>query len=363
MITVAVLAVLPWFAWPAETADMYAAETVVADEGSDTRNAALSGLLAEVLVRVSGNAGIAGQPAARELINMAPSLVQQYRYRSADRDGETVRYLWARFDQPVVDRLMRERNLPVWASRPRVLLWIATESGGQRSLLNLDNEAEARVALQAQAQRRGLPLQLPLLDLEDQAQLTPADVWSNYQPGIRQASARYPHDLIVTGRLRSQAKGRWAGTWSILGRDASQDFQTPPQTLADGLASAVDQTQNLLAARYAPIAGPAGGSGTLVRFSDVYDLAAYGRLVGLLDSLGTVAQVALRHVDDASFTFEFQLRGGEQELVRALEGSGQLVAEPGPPPQPITTPPVVPGGAAAPVTFEPQPDLYYRLIY
>ncbi len=176
LITVAVLAVLPWFAWSAETADMYAAETVVADEGSETRNAALSGLLAEVLVRVSGNAGIAGQPAARELIGMAPSLVQQYRYRSADRDGETVRYLWARFDQPVVDRLMRERNLPVWASRPRVLLWIATERGGQRSLLNLDNEAEARVALQAQAQRRGLPLQLPLLDLEDQAQLTPADV-------------------------------------------------------------------------------------------------------------------------------------------------------------------------------------------
>ena len=48
-----------------ETGDLYSAETRVADEGSETRNAALSELLATVLVRVSGNTGIAGQPAAR----------------------------------------------------------------------------------------------------------------------------------------------------------------------------------------------------------------------------------------------------------------------------------------------------------
>ena len=46
-------------------------------------------------------------------------------------------------------------------------------------------------ALRARAAYRGMPLQLPLMDLEDQAGLTPADVWSGYQPGIRQASARY----------------------------------------------------------------------------------------------------------------------------------------------------------------------------
>jgi hypothetical protein len=337
--------------------DLFAAETVVADEGSETRNTALSELLAEVLVRVSGNSGIAGQPAARELLAAAPSLVQQYRYRSAERDGQLVRYLWARFDQPMVERMMRERSLPVWSQRPRVLLWAATEQAGQRELLNLESHPEARAQALAQAQQRGMPLQLPLMDLEDQSALTPADVWADYQAAIRQASARYPHDLVLTARLRAQPGGKWSGAWSLIDRDGVQGFQVPAQQLGDALAFAIDQTQNLLAARYAPMPGAGGGSGTLVRFSEVYDLAAYGSLVAILEGLEPVAAIALRQVQDDSFTFELTLRGSEQDLARALAGSGRLVAEPAP-----LRSLSVQGGAAGVPAAQPEADLYYRVL-
>jgi len=352
------LVLLPWCVSAADGPDLYVAEGVVADEGSETRNKALSELLGEVLVRVSGNLMIAGQPAARELLDAAPSLVQQFRYRTVDRDGAVVRTLWARFDQPVVERMMRERNLPVWTQRPRVLWWIATEGGGQRALLNLDNEPEARSALLAQAQRRGMPLQLPLMDLEDQTQLTPADLWSDYQPAIRQASARYPHDLIVAGRLRAQPDGGWRGAWSILDVQGGQGFDAPAQDLPAALAFAVDQTQNLLAARYAPMPGAGGVGGTLARFSGVYDLAAYGRLVALLGQLEPVAQLALRHVNGDSFTFEFQLRGDDQDLARALQNSGLLIPEPAPL-QPL--PPASGGVSGVPAAVQAEADLYYRL--
>jgi hypothetical protein len=346
-----------------ETADLYSAETRVADEGSETRNAALSELLATVLVRVSGNTGIAGQPAARDLLASAPSLVQQYRYRTAEQEGAVVRYLVARFDQPVIERMMRERNLPVWVQRPRVLLWVATEQAGQRVLLNLENEPQARAATLSRAQQRGMPLQLPLMDLEDQGKLTPADLWSDYQAGILQASARYPHEAVLAGRLSAQRGKKWSGVWSLIGRDGSDSFQTPAQGLDDALAFAIDQAQNLLAARYAPLPGVGGGRGTLVRFSDVYDLAAYGRLVALLDSLGPVSQVALRHVNRDSFLFELQLRGDEQSLARALEAGGQLVAEP----VPVRPQPAVPrtgdaGTEPGPPAVEAEADLYYRLL-
>ena len=158
-----------WFACcqatAATPADLYDAEAVVADEGVETRNATLSRLLGDVLVRVSGNARIGAQPAAREVLDRAPSLVEQYRYRTADQDGEVQRILWARFDRGAVERMLRERNLPVWVQRPRVLLWVATERGGRRALLNLDNLPEGRAAVLARAQQRGMPLQLPLMDL------------------------------------------------------------------------------------------------------------------------------------------------------------------------------------------------------
>jgi len=346
-----------------DAGDLFVAETRVTDEGSETRNTALSHLLAVVLGRVSGNTGIAGQPAAKDLIASAPSLVQQYRYRTDGAEDKLVRYLWARFDQPAVERMMRERSLPVWVERPTVLLWVATERAGKRLLLNLEHEPQARAAVVERAGQRGMPLQLPLMDLEDQAKLAPADLWADYQSGIRQASARYPHQMILAGRLSAQRGKKWSGVWSLIGRDDSQTFQSPAQKLDDSLAFAIDQAQNLLAARYAPMPGVAGGSGTLVRFADVYDLAAYGRLVALLGELEPVSRVALRHVDQDSFLFEVKLRGNRQDLARALEAGGRVISEPAPMPQVRYAPQTGTGtpdpGSSAAV---PEADLYYRLL-
>lgn len=356
------LALSAFAALAEEAADLYAAETGVTDEGNETRNAALTELLASVLVRVSGNTGIAGQPAARDLLGSAPSLVQQYRYRSEERDGAVIRYLWARFDQPVIERMMRERNLPVWAQRPRVLLWVATERAGKRTLLNLESEPQARAAALARAQQRGMPLQLPLMDLEDQGTLTTADLWSDYQPGIRLASARYPHQSILAGRMTAQGGKKWRGAWSLIGRDGSHSFQSPALGMGEALAFAIDQAQNLLAARYAPVPGAGGSAGTLVRFSDVYDLAAYGRLVALLDALEPVRQVALRRVDHHNFWFELQLRGSEQDLEHALEAGGQVFPEPAPTrPVPLAAQAGTGASDLSASAIEPEADLYYRL--
>ncbi len=338
--------------------DLFVAQTPVTDEDSETRNGALKLMLADVLIRVSGNTGIAAQPAAKAVLDAAPSLVQQYRYETTQQDETVERVLWARFEQGSVERMMRENGLPVWSQRPRVLLWLATERAAQRALLNLDGEPQAMAALRARAAYRGMPLQLPLMDLEDQAGLTPADVWSGYQPGIRQASARYPHDLIVTGRLQAQSGKRWRGAWTMFGRDGEQTFDTPAQPLDDALAFAVDQIQNLLAARYAPISGTHSAGGTLVRFADVYDLAAYGRLTALLQGLAPVSKVALRDVVADAVYVELRLRGSEDDLRRALDTSIELVPDPGGAPQPRRV--VQPDGTAL-LQSAPQADFYYRV--
>ena len=362
----ATVLLLLWFvpALGQQSADLYAAEVAVADEGSEARNAALSEMLADILVRVSGNAGIAGMPAAHDLLASAPSLVQQYRYRTVEGEADVSRYLWARFDQAAIERMMRERGLPVWVQRPRVLMWVATERGGRRSLLNLENEPQARAAALARAQQRGMPLQLPLMDLEDQAALTAADLWSGYLSGIRLASARYPHQVILAGRLSARRGGQWQSNWALIDGDDSQEFQAPVLGLGEALAFGLDQTQNLLAAHYAPMPGAGGRSGTLVEFADVHDLAAYGSLVALLGSLEAVSQVALRYVDGDQFIFEVQLRGDQQELSRALESSGRLIRQPGPGLRmPVESPTAAAGTPdTATSAAPPEADLYYRLL-
>ena len=208
-----------------------------------------------------------------------------------------------------------------------------------------------------------MPLQLPLMDLQDQAALTAADLWSGYLSAIRLAWARYPHQAILAGRLSARRGGQWQSNWMLIDADGSQEFQAPTLGLDEALEFGLDQTQNLLAAHYAPMPGAGGRSGTLVEFSDVYDLAAYGGLIALLGRLEPIGQVALRYVDGDRFVFELQLRGDEQELSRALETSGRLLAQPGPG---LRVPVETPGGAGAPdakaSAAPPEADLYYRLL-
>jgi hypothetical protein len=361
LLPICLMALLACFAPSVVADDLFSAETLVNDEGSETRNAALSELLAEVLVRVSGNPGIRGQAGARKVLDAAPSLVQQYRYRTADEGGALARYLWARFDRAGVERMMRGQQLPVWVQRPGVLMWVATERAGQREMLNFDNLPEARGAVLQQARQRGMPLQLPLMDLQDQAQLTPADVWSDYHAAIRQASARYPHDLVLSGRLRARTDGKWSGEWTLIGSDSAQSFQTPPQALPGALAFAVDQAQNLLASRYAPMPGADRGRGYRVSFSGVGNLGAYGRLLAILEDLETADGLALRHVAGDRCLFEFRLRGSEQDLLRALDGDVQLAAESGPAGSMPRDAVPVNGGAVQ--AAQPEADVHYRLLY
>lgn len=354
---------LLWMAGTLAVADnldeLFVAETEVADEGSTTRNRALSTLLAEVLVRVSGNPDIASQADGRALLDAAPSLVRQYRYRSVENGGATVRLLNARFDRSSTERMMRERNLPVWTRRPQVLLWLATERGGKRELFSLEQNAEARAALLQRARQLGMPLQLPLMDLEDQAQLTPADLWSDYRPGIELASARYPHQVVLTGRLSAAGSQRWKGNWSLIDGEQVSGFRTPAASLNGAFESALGQAQQLLAARYAPVPADTGAEGTLVLFSNIDSLADYGRLRTLLDTLDMTSDQALRAATDSGLLYEMRVQGNERQLQRALEQSGMLVAEP----PPIGAPTAAAGGSASVVPASPVvADFRYRML-
>jgi hypothetical protein len=324
------------------TGDLFTEQVEVSDEAAVTRNAALGRMLEQVLIRVSGNPAIAAQPAATEILQAAPNLVQQYRYRSVEQGGQLVRYLWARFDQPAVERLMRERGLPVWVQRPEVLVWLGVERSGQRELLALEQQPAARDRMLTRAAERGLPLQLPLMDLEDQAALLPADLWSDYRDAIMAASARYPHDRVLAGRLTDVGNGRWRGAWRLLGPADGETFQTTPAPLDETLRQAVDQVQNRLAARYAPTPGGAASAGVFVRFAGVQSLPDYAALLGVLENLEPVRGLALRSVDRDDLVFEFDLRTDTQNLIRALEGSGRLVSEP------LTAPVALPAVAPAP---------------
>lgn len=339
--TLVIVILLVFFPWVtsarAELNDLYAAEVPVENDSPSVRNQALGRAMAKVLVRLSGRTDVLGHPEAGAVTARAASLVQQFRYRieeqASDRDAQTSRpaqrYLWAKFDKVALDRLLRESGIPVWGSRrPRVLLWLAVERNGKRSLLNFETNPGTRDLVQQSADDRGMPLQLPLLDLIDQAALGSADLWAGYEAAIREASARYPHDTILTGRLRDQGGETWAVDWTLWTRDGQDEFSQRGRNWIAALQAGIDEAQDRLAARYAPSVGGDGPERLRVRFDGVDNLQAYGRVMQILGGLEVVSNVNLRGSDPLGLSVDLWVLGGSGALSRSLALGGELLRQP-----------------------------------
>lgn len=340
------------FAWlaagaatAAEVRDLYEAEVAVADQQAEARQQAMRDGLAEVLVRATGYGATAQDPELADLLANASRYVQQYRYRHAPATDTTpaTLVLWMSFDANTINQSLRERGQPVWGSaRPLLLVWLALETGSERHLVSAA-ESAAWPALEMAARRRGLPLRLPLLDLEDQARVTAADVWGGFQEPVLNASARYQPQAVLLGRLYYDRQGVWYARWTLrIGEEALHWDNTgamPDEVLTAGVESSADA----LAARFAQVGRLEGGTQLSLRVSDVNSLADYARLLGYLRSLSGVSAVQITAVEPQAVSCRLTLEVGPEAVVRTI-GLGATLA-------------------AVPVMAEPRsPERQYRLL-
>jgi hypothetical protein len=315
--------------------DLYATEVEVLDESPEARGKGLSAALVIVIQQVSGDQRIGQQPDITEALADASSLVQQFRYHFARSESvsdhqqpEETRYLWVKFDQNAVDGLLQKVNARLRAKkRRRALLWLAVERHGQRYLLDLHEAPASYAKMVKSANSQDIQLKLPLLDLQDQTQLRIADLWMGYEPAIRAASQRYPHDVILVGRLREKPNQHWFATWSLFGQTAKYDFTLATTTLPQALAQGFQQAREPL------VEALAAASNTVdqtlrVRFSGIETLGAYGRLMALIKQLEPSHQFRLRRVIDDSLLFDVAAMDGQTHLVNQLKVVRQLMEVP-----------------------------------
>ena len=309
---------------------LYQAEAPVAGRTAEQRGQAISDAFVKVLVKVTGSRGVAAREALKEDVANATRYVQQYSYRTeSGATDESNSFLLVSFDAQAVDRLLRERGLPVWGgNRPSVLLWLGLEEKGKRSLLTPEQGLGIRPVLEATAVERGLPLLFPLMDLEDRGQLQVSDLWGEFEADISKASQRYAPDLILTGRLAQVARGLWRGQWRLYqGRNSiawNNQAKSRDALAADGLQHAAD----LLASRFAPTGGGSALTGVRLKVAGVESLADYVEVDRLLRSQSSLERAQLVTVSADAVIYQLQLRGGLQALQQGLELGGLIEPDP-----------------------------------
>ncbi|GAB4351635.1 MAG: DUF2066 domain-containing protein [Gammaproteobacteria bacterium] len=330
----AVLAVFFWFqaATAGQVEGLYRSTVPVTGQEAGEREKAIRTGFVQVLIKVTGESRLEERPELKSLLQQAPQYLQQFRYekrvlptRVPGQESVESMELHLQFDAESVNDALRRHGLPVWGDlRPTILVWLAVEEGAKRYLVGADSDPAIVSVVTDAAERRGLPILFPLLDLEDRAAVSVADVWGNFQSAIERASKRYQPDAILVGRVFRQADGRWEAIWTLYHDGAQSPWLSSGVFTSQVLFHGIDNASDLLAARFAPIGMGALGNEFLLHVEGIDSLERYARLSGYLSGLQPVKSVRPARVRATSMTFHLQVEG-DYRLLQQLIGLSDVL--------------------------------------
>ncbi|WP_404399400.1 DUF2066 domain-containing protein [Idiomarina seosinensis] len=313
--------------------NLFSAEVEVSSQSRTERQQAIRQAFQQVVIKLTGLPSVTDNQAIRTAQRQVNDYLLQYGYKTSAAGLR----LTARFDERKVKRLLADNNLPYWGRRrPELLLWVARENEeGRRQLVGSRDESVFTQQLRFFAGQAGIPIQLPLQDLNDAMTVSATDVWGRFLAPVRQAGQRYDADGFVIARISYNADPEaeqelavWTLNWSayidqqrLSGEvsAASQDWLAEPfvQQLQQQLAAAFSVTRsaekNLIAL---PI--------TIKRLSDWRDIIA---LESFLESIVSVNSVTLTRYSTEQSEFLIEVQGSADHLLQSIQLDGRLQLE------------------------------------
>lgn len=213
--------------------NLYQAEVLSESQSDAQRRIDASEGLSQVLTRVSGRSDILQNPVIVAALKTPEQYYSEFSYARVEAgndeaaalpqpgldplSAETPRQVMRiRFAPSLIAKILREAGLPVWGSdRPSVLSWMAIDDESGRQVLGEANPSLFAKTLNQAARARGVPLLLPLWDLEDSRGVSSSEIWGRFLGRIEAASKRYSPDKILVFRAESEFSNQWRGDWSL----------------------------------------------------------------------------------------------------------------------------------------------------
>lgn len=335
LLTLLLILMMPFRAIAIEVTDLYQAKIIVDANASLSQNQAIKEAMKAVLVKVSGIEDIHQDDAFKSLINQASRYVIQYRY---EKDGENT-YFIAEFEQTRIDEVFKTANQPLWGSlRPQVLIWLVEEVGLERRILPASSEKQIAQSMTLHAEQRGLPILLPLMDLDDLQRVEISGIWGRFAQPIREYSARYGAEKSVVIRVSNNSlvgevtevdenclvcQGQnYAVDWSIV--EGNQTFSELYQgsNVNKLVKNALDDITEHIYQQYALTTSTQ--QKLLIDVVNIENLVGYAKTFEFLNNLSAVEHVNLVKAEGKVRRFELSLLGSKEALYASIKLSDQL---------------------------------------
>lgn len=318
----------------AEVDNLYQASTPVSSRDAQERVALMPQLLQQVMLKVVGNKALLETAALAPVLSEAEQYTQQYEYRrtniaAADLTQPDQLSLTLRFDPAAVNRALTELELPIWGSnRPDILIWAVIETNGETSILGLETAPMGvfRPLSQA-ADQRGLPILMPLMDLQDQSALTISDLKQSNQAAIDSASDRYGADIVMTAVVKFDGDEAKV-SWSANGAGVSDNWQSQGN-VQDAFAAGIGHLADKLALQYGQRVDNGGEVQRLtLQIKDVLSYADFTRLMAYLEQLEVISDIRVINLGAQQLDLDIAFRGSLDVLQRTLSVGSLLIEEP-----------------------------------
>lgn len=341
LITVLAGMLLAMQAMAAQVGGLFESERLVVDQSPEVRTAEVTRGLEEVLVKVSGHQATLQAEPIKVMLAQAEQYLAQFSYHdnplaevqldaddsvaSEAKDGNAAslvkRYkLIMQFDSASVMQVLNQAQQPIWGTnRPSVLIWLAVEGSNRRFVVNNDSNPLLSELLQDAAQRRGLSVDLPLMDLKDEQMITVSDIWGQFGDRIAAASKRYSADATYTGRFFKDAEGKWQGRWLLQIGKERKAIAVSHSRLGTLFSNSVDVLAEELANKYAVVNKPGKVGEYQFAVKGVESVEAYARLNRYLNSLQVVERVEVTRLDDAAIGYRVALKGTSDQFLSVLK--------------------------------------------
>jgi uncharacterized protein len=300
----------------------------VSDRSDGALSRGASQALGHVLVKLTGNRRVGAAPGVAGLLKKAKGLLLQYGYEQEAVNGRLM--LAAEFDEVALAKELDALGLSVWAKeRPDTIAWVVIDDGATREMLGGDEPGRLGQIMLTRGEVRGIPLLLPIMDVEESQHLIHAGDWEALAGTALALSAPYGTPSKLIGYLRQSVPGFWDVRWKIRVGDESFEWQAegdiPELLIEDG----VDSLGDALARRFANpmMHAPADRFGLTV--FGVQSVEDYARVLRYLESLDAVTGLFVRKVDNSRILFELNVKGGRPALTEGISFGQVLTPLPG----------------------------------
>ncbi|WP_322802958.1 DUF2066 domain-containing protein [Vibrio alfacsensis] len=303
--------------------DIYRAEVAIDGEQKDGESLARQQGMKDVIVRATGSQSSLSNPVIEKAVGTSSRYISQLSYGQVDGQNS----LKMLFNSDQIRSLLTQAQLPFWsANRANILVWLVEEHGYDRTITWEHTESPTVATLRSAAENRGLPITMPVGDIDDVTGVSISDLWGGFIDPISQASQRYPVDAVLVIRVQGDSI-----RWSLYDQSPSKivESQMSPRSGSASGANAMTAMMNGIADYYATksavIVSSESSESIDVKILNVSSARDFFNLENALTQLNSVASTEIKRVQGNEVTLKVHLLASQQAFEQEASAISQLM--------------------------------------